>query len=113
MDEPRAPRRRISRREFLTMAGGAGALALASPLLWNEGYAFAAGPGGTSSLGSGTVPEQIHLTWGADASTAATVSWVSPAAQGSPQVTITPSGGSPQVVAAVARSYTDGLSGET
>ena len=57
---------RVSRRQFLQAAGAAGFAAVAARFGLGEGYAFAAGPGGTSSLGSGTVPEQIHLTWGAD-----------------------------------------------
>jgi hypothetical protein len=98
----------------MQIAGVAGFAAMALELGLNEGYAFAAGPGGTSSLGlPGTVPEQIHLTWGADPSTEATISWASPAAETTPQVTLSPAGAGGQTVfAATPLSYTDGLSGE-
>jgi hypothetical protein len=79
----------------------------------DDGYAFAAGSNGGSSLGTGTVPEQIHLTWGADPSSEATVSWASPSPQASPQVTLSPGIGGQTVFDGVERTYTDGLSGES
>ena len=54
----------------MQLAGGVGVAALTFEYALRPNYAFGAGPGGTSWLGSGTVPEQIHLTWGADPSTA-------------------------------------------
>ena len=53
------------------------------------------------------------MTWGSDASNSLTISWASPQPQTTPQVTLTPSGGSPSVYGAVEKSYTDGLSGES
>ena len=71
-------RRPLSRRQFMQIAGGAGFAALAFQYGLGSNYAFAAGSGGTSSLGTGTVPEQIHLTWGSDPSCEVTVSWALP-----------------------------------
>jgi alkaline phosphatase D len=102
----------LNRRQFLQVAGGAGFTAVALRFGLGDGYAFAAGPGGASSLGSGTVPEQIHLTFGADPSTEVTVSWASPSAQANPQVTLSPAVSGQTVFPATARTYTDGLSGE-
>ena len=102
----------LSRRQFLQVAGGTGFTAVAVRFGLGDGYAFAAGPGGASGLGTGTVPEQIHLTWGADPSSEVTVSWASPAPQASPQVTLSPAVGGQTVFDATARTYTDGLSGE-
>ena len=104
--------RALSRRQFMQFAGGAGLAALAFQCGLRENYAFAAGPGGTSSLGSGTVPEQIHLTWGANPSSDVTVSWVSPSSETTPQVTLSPAVGGQTVFAATPLTYTDGLSGE-
>ncbi len=103
----------LSRRQFLQAAGAAGFAAVAARFALGEGYAFAAGPGATSSLGSGTVPEQIHLTWGADPSSDVTISWASPSPQATPQVTISPAVGSQTVFDATQLTYTDGLSGES
>ncbi len=104
----------LDRREFLKLAAGAGAatVVIATGL---GGYAYAAGSYG-SGLGTGTLPEQVHLTWGADSSTEMTVSWVSPNPQVTPQLTLTPSGGSPVVYSGpqvTFRPYTDALSQET
>ncbi len=97
----------------MLLAGVAGFAAAALDLGLGEGYSFAAGPGGTSSLGSGTVPEQIHLTWGSDPSTEVTISWASASAEVTPQVTLSPAGSGGQTVFdATPLSYTDGLSGE-
>jgi len=94
------------------VAGGAGFTAVALRFGLGDGYAFAAGPSGASSLGTGAVPEQIHLTWGADPATTMTVSWASPTAQSTPQITLSPAVAGQTVFPATARSYTDGLSGE-
>jgi alkaline phosphatase D len=102
----------LSRRQFMQLAGVAGFAAAALDLGLREGYAFAAGSGGTSSLDSGTVPEQIHLTFGADPSTEVTVSWASPQPEVTPQVTISPAVGGQTVFNATTLTYTDGLSGE-
>ena len=106
-------RRGLSRRQFLVAASGAGMAAVATRFGLGAGYAMAAGPGGVSGLGSGTTPEQVHLTWGADPSTAMTVSWASPSPQASPEVTVSPAVGGQTTFSAVGRSYTDGLSGES
>ena len=105
-------RQGLSRRQFMQLAGGVGVAALTFEYALRPNYAFAAGPGGTSSLGSGTVPEQIHLTWGADPSTEVTVSWASPQPETTPQVTLSPAVGGQTVFGATTLSYTDGLSGE-
>jgi hypothetical protein len=97
----------------MLLAGVAGFAAAALDLGLGEGYSFAAGPGGTSSLGSGTVPEQIHLTWGSDPSTEVTISWASASAETTPQVTLSPGVSGQTVFNATPLSYTDGLSGET
>ncbi len=107
------PRAGLSRRQFMQVASVAGFAAVAFDLGLRDSYAFGAGPGGASSLGSGTVPEQIHLTWGADPSSEVTVSWAAPAAQTTPQVTLSPAVGGQSVFSATPLSYTDGLSGET
>src|SRR6202020_619091 len=79
-----------------------GALA---PVLF-EGQAFAA-------LGSGTVPEQVHLQWGADPTSSVVISWASPAAEPNPIVRY---GTSSLVLSSTAvpvfKTYTDGISGE-
>jgi alkaline phosphatase D len=110
--------RSLNRREFLRLAAGAGAAAVIVSTGWPDGYAFAAGPGGTSTLGTGTVPEQIHLTWGADSSTEMTVSWVSPQPQTTPQLVLTPPTGQGSPVTysgtqVTPLNYTDTLSNET
>ena len=88
----------LSRRQFMQIAGVAGFAAAALDLGLRDGYAFAAGSGGTSSLGSGTVPEQIHLTWGANPAAEVTVSWASPQPEVTPQVTLSPAVGGQTVV---------------
>jgi Purple acid Phosphatase, N-terminal domain/Calcineurin-like phosphoesterase len=102
----------LSRRQFMQIAGVAGFAAAALDLGLRDGYAFAAGSGGTSSLGSGTVPEQIHLTWGANPATEVTVSWASPQPEVTPQVMLSPAVGGQTVFGATMLTYTDGLSGE-
>ena len=91
-------------------AAGAGA-AVAAAVVLPEGYSSAAVT--ASAAGSGTVPEQIHLTWGADTSSDMTVSWLSLSPQLKPQVLVRGPGGRARVVNAIRSSYTDGLSGET
>jgi hypothetical protein len=108
----------FSRRDFLRAMAGAGAVIVGGSVFWPEGYSFGASTtsGGTSTLGSGTVPEQIHLVWGADASSEMTVSWATPQVGTAPQVTVqevTPTPGPPSTVVATPMQYTDGLSGET
>ncbi len=103
----------FSRRDFMKLTAGAGFAALVATAGWPDGYAFAAGPGGVSSLGTGYVPEQVHLMFGADPSTAMTISWASPQLETQPQVSFSTGGGTPVVVAATEKQYTDGLSGET
>jgi hypothetical protein len=96
-------------------AAGAGVATVFASAGFPEGYSAAAvrtaGP-----LGSGTTPEQIHLTWGADASKDMTVSWASAAPEVTPQLLVYPAPHSKKafkVYDAVRTSYTDGLSGET
>ncbi len=105
----------LSRREFMKAVSGAGFAAVVLNYGLGGGYAWAAGPGsvagGTSTLGTPPlyIPEQIHLTWGADPSTQVTVSWASLSPESAPTVTLLPSIGTQTLVQ---RSYTDGLSGE-
>jgi alkaline phosphatase D len=112
---PELPRlsRQLSRRDFLRAAAGAGFGAVILSAGWPQGYASAAGLVGASSLGTGTVPEQIHLTWGADPSSEMVVSWVSPSPQWAPEVELLPGVGRKWTIPAIHRAYTDGLSGET
>ncbi|MDE1948223.1 MAG: metallophosphoesterase family protein [Burkholderiales bacterium] len=91
----------LSRRGFFKGAGAAG-LAAASP------FALAAAP----AVADGT-PEQIHLTWGEDPSTTAVVSWASAAQAVNPRLRYGHSAALEHSVAAVQRSYTDGLNGQT
>ncbi|HTW98788.1 MAG TPA: fibronectin type III domain-containing protein, partial [Acidimicrobiales bacterium] len=85
----RSPFGDLSRRDFMKLAAGAGFGAVAAGLAWPEGYAFAAGPGGVSSLGP-TTPEQVHLTFGSNPASAVTVSWAAANPEITPQVTLTP-----------------------
>jgi hypothetical protein len=109
--------RQLSRRRFLQAAGGAGVAAVTVTLGLDHGYAFAAGisTSPTSTLGSGWVPEQIHMTWGADPSSDVTISWATPEAPkagSSPLVTLSQPVSGQSAFAAATRTYTDGLSGE-
>ena len=88
------------RREFFRTAG----LAVASPLGLLTGGAGAAAADGT--------PEQIHLTFGEDPSTCVQVSWASPAQALNPRVEVTHRTGV-NTIAAIQRTYTDGLNGQT
>ncbi len=113
---------RISRRRFLQAAAGAGAIIVGGSAFWPDGYAFGAGTGDTglpSTLGSASAPEQVHLTFGSDASSEVTVSWAVPALGADPPYlqyvqgeTTTIPAGTPQISPSTA-PYTDGLSGET
>jgi hypothetical protein len=130
----------VSRRGFLKGVAGFG-LALGAGGLLEGGFfyddAFAApDPGVTTtiSLPTTTAPEQLHLTWGTDPTTAVTVSWLAPGtvAQAAPAlvystspITTTNPGTTVSVpeptpldqtalrTDAVATSFTDGLSGFT
>ncbi len=68
----------FSRRRFIQTAGGLGLL-VATYSLWKPSLALAAGP---TTTGSGTTPEQVHLTWPFDAANnptnAVVVSWLQP-----------------------------------
>ncbi len=112
---------RISRRRFLQAAAGAGAIIVGGSAFWPDGYAFGAGTNDTglpSTLGSASAPEQVHLTFGSDASSEVTVSWAVPApGTNLPYLqyiegtgTVPPA--TPQVAPSPAQ-YTDGVSGET
>ncbi len=110
----------LSRRDFMRIAAGAGGAVIGGKLFWADGYAFAASGtnGGASTLGTGTVPEQIHLQYGADPTTEMTVSWATPSspstlpANTSMGVTVSPSVGGQSSFTAEAVTYTDELSGE-
>src|SRR5580704_12883241 len=72
------PNRDFSRRRFIQGAGGLGLL-VATYSLWKPSSAYAAGP---TSTGTGTTPEQVHLTWPFDSANnptnAVVVSWLQP-----------------------------------
>jgi hypothetical protein len=72
------PNHDLSRRRFLQTAGGLGLL-VATYSLWRPSSAFAAGP---TTTGSGTTPEQVHLTWPFDSvhnpTNGVVVSWLQP-----------------------------------
>ncbi|CAB3797657.1 hypothetical protein LMG28688_04572 [Paraburkholderia caffeinitolerans] len=95
----------VSRRGFLKLAGASGfaSAAGAAATLAGVAKANAATPDGT--------PEQIHLTWGADPASEVVVSWASLAAATHPRVTYATDRGRREVVNAVQRTYTDGLTG--
>jgi hypothetical protein len=69
-DSPRSP---VSRRDVLKGASGSGLLAAAGPFLLRTS------PAGQqrSAASSDGVPEQVHLTWGANPATSVVVSWAS------------------------------------
>ncbi|HKU00631.1 MAG TPA: metallophosphoesterase family protein [Paraburkholderia sp.] len=95
----------VSRRGFLKLAGASGfaGAAGAAAALTGVAKAGTATPDGT--------PEQIHLTWGADPTSEVVVSWASLAAATHPRVTYATDRGRREVVNAVQRTYTDGLTG--
>jgi hypothetical protein len=95
----------VSRRLFLKGTGGVALAGALAPFLF-EGQAFAA-------LGSGTVPEQVHLQWGTDPSSTVVISWASPTAEPNPVVNYGTSAvllGSTST--SVVKTYVDGISGE-
>ncbi len=97
----RPPRSSLSRRQ-VPAGGGTGLLtATAAPA------AATTRRRARTAAGAGT-PEQVHLTWGEDPATSVVVSWASPGPAARPQVHI-----GQRVIAAEARPYTDGISGET
>jgi hypothetical protein len=79
----------LTRREFLAASAGAGVAAAALSLGWGDGYALGAGTptSPVSAIGTGTTPEQLHLTWGANPSSEINVSWASRALRSTPQLT--------------------------
>jgi phosphodiesterase/alkaline phosphatase D-like protein len=77
----------FGRRDFLKGSLALGVLAGVGGGLWfDAGWAFADGP--TVGLGSGTVPEQVHLQWGRQPPEEITVSWASPGSTPQPAPTI-------------------------
>jgi 3',5'-cyclic AMP phosphodiesterase CpdA len=94
----------VSRRELLTGAGVAGFAAAAASLTASR-TARAASPDGT--------PEQIHLTWGEDPTSAVIVSWASLAPAVRPRVHFGENSCHERTVHAYQRTYTDGVNGET
>jgi alkaline phosphatase D len=111
----------VTRRGFLKVSIGVGALVGASSLglnyAWVEG-AFADGP--TNPIpSSGTAPEQVHMTFGADPTSDITVSWLAPGTVAMPAPTLVYSTspisvGNPGTPAGIdAVSFTDGANGET
>jgi len=92
----------MSRRQVLAAAGGTGLLAATA------GSAKAATTRrARAATGDGT-PEQIHLTWGENPTNSVVVSWASPGQSVRARVRI-----GQRVIPAEARSYTDGINGET
>ena len=100
----------LSRREVLVGAGGTGLLAAVGAGALRAPAASAASR--VASSGAGT-PEQVHLTWGNDPATSVVVSWASPGRAVRPRVVLDRGSGGREVISAHARSYTDGLNGET
>lgn len=101
----------VTRRDVLKGAGGSGLLAAAGPFLLRTSPSTA-GEGAAGSSAGG-VPEQVHLTWGADPASEVVVSWASPGPAPDPQVAVTGGGAGRRVVRASAQRYTDGINGET
>jgi 3',5'-cyclic AMP phosphodiesterase CpdA len=96
----------LTRREFCKGAGLTSVGAAAA------GPAILLGDEAQSAAADGT-PEQIHLTYGDDPATTVFVSWVTAAQAVHARVLVHADHGHPQVVPAVQRTYTDGLSGQT
>jgi hypothetical protein len=92
----------MSRRQVLAAAGGTGLLAATA------GSAKAATTRRARAAAGDGTPEQIHLTWGENPTTSIVVSWVSPGQAVRARVRI-----GQRVIPAQARSYTDGINGET
>ena len=114
-----SPAHSITRRSLMRRGAGLGALVGAATLVgdvWLDApWAYADGP--TTGLGTGTAPEQVHLTWGSDPTSAVTVSWASPAAMPSPTLRYSsqPITASNKGQAASVHyvTYTDGMNSET
>jgi Calcineurin-like phosphoesterase/Purple acid Phosphatase, N-terminal domain len=98
-----SPRTSLTRREFFVGAG-LSSLAAASATFPAHG-AGAAVPDGT--------PEQIHLTYGDDPSSAVFISWASKAQAINPRIIVHSKSGKDAVVHGIQRTYTDGLNGQT
>ena len=96
----------VSRRSFFRGAGAAGLATAISP------FALARDAAAADSTADGT-PEQIHITWGEDPSSSATISWAAQAQASNPHVRYGYSAGREHTLAAVQRTYTDGLNGQT
>jgi Calcineurin-like phosphoesterase/Purple acid Phosphatase, N-terminal domain/TAT (twin-arginine translocation) pathway signal sequence len=94
-----------NRRDFFKAAGVTGVAAATSPLTLASAATEATHADGT--------PEQIHVTWGDDPSQTVFVSWASPAQAVDPRVILEHPGGTPSVIHAIQRNYTDGLNGQT
>ncbi len=92
----------MSRRQVLAAAGGTGVLAATA------GSAKAATTRRARAAAGDGTPEQIHLTWGENPTTSIVVSWASPGQAVRARVRI-----GQRVIPAQARSYTDGINGET
>ena len=107
-DEPATdddvPAGTVSRRSFFRGAGAAGLATAISP--------FALARDAADSAADGT-PEQIHITWGEDPASTVHISWASQAQAVNPHVRFGTSAGRERTLAAVQRTYTDGLNGQT
>jgi alkaline phosphatase D len=111
----------FSRRGFLKGSIGLGLAVgvggMIGDFFFDAGWAFADGP--TVGLGSGSAPEQVHLTWGSDPTADVTVSWAAPGT--APVPTYTLSWSTSPITAAnpgtqvtpTAVSFTDGMNNET
>src|SRR5579862_2617584 len=112
----------LDRRTFLkgTAAAGlvVGTLSAVGAGFWFDDYTAWADVS-TLGLPSGTAPEQVHLTWGTDPTTAVTVSWATPGATPQPAPSLAYStapitAGNPGTPATVqSKPYTDGMNTET
>lgn len=96
------PQAALTRRGFVR-GGVAGLAAAVAPLALTSNA--------SASPADGT-PEQVHLTWGDDPSTAVTVSWASQAPAINPRVIYSHSAGNRQTAQAYQRTYVDGLNGQ-
>ena len=112
-DESDADHTGLSRRQVLAAAGGTGLLAAVGPAVLRAPAAQAAPRAAQQATPGGGTPEQVHLTWGADPATSVVVSWATPGQAVAPRVLLDGPGTARRVVPALARSYTDGLNGET
>jgi len=104
----------VSRRTFLQGLGVVGVTAVAAPLL-DAGKVFA-GPTlvRAPAVVGAPVPEQLHVQYGADASSQAAVSWAAAEAVRRPRLRLgTSSAGFGDVFDAEERVYTEALTGQT